>query len=49
MARPDSNGADIQADDLSAAGLVHAVGDDHALACTRPPSRTFSTLASKNR
>ena len=41
--------ADVEAEDLAPAGLVHAVGDHQRLATTRPPSRTFSTLASRNR
>ena len=41
--------ADVEADDLPPAGLVHGVRDHHALLTTRPPSRTFSTLASRNR
>ena len=42
--------ADVEADDLPAAGLVHGVRD-HERTCvtTRPPSRTFSTFASSNR
>ena len=41
--------ADVEADHLAPAGLVHAVGDTTPCATTRPPSRTFSTLASSHR
>ncbi len=41
--------ADVQADDLAAAGLVDGVRDNTPFLTTRPPSRTFSTFASTNR
>ena len=41
--------ADVQADDLAAAGLVHGCAITTHLRATRPPARTFSTLATTNR
>jgi hypothetical protein len=40
---------DVQADDLPLAGLIHAVATTRARCSTRPPARTFSTLASNHR
>src|SRR5215212_6422897 len=39
---------DIDRKDLAPAGLMHAMAITSALLTTRPPSRTFSTLASRN-
>ena len=42
--------ADVEADHLAPAGLVHAVGDHQRLRRPRAPrSRTFSILASSHR
>ena len=41
--------ADLDREDLAPAGLMNTMSDHQRLVATRPPSRTFSTLASRNR